>query len=154
MRVCTKCKIARPEVQYFWRIKNVKRANQCKFCHKQYRDSHYQENKQKRIKQARILKQKKRSELNKIVIDFLKNHPCIDCGESDIIKLEFDHLHSKEDEVTKMVHRCVSQDKLLKEIGKCEVRCANCHRVKTAKQFGWRRWIELLDTQAVSKTVV
>jgi hypothetical protein len=27
------------------------------------------------------------------------------------------------------------------EIEKCVVRCANCHRRRTAHQFGWYRWM-------------
>ena len=36
-----------------------------------------------------------------------------------------------------MVKRAVSLDTLKKEIDKCEIRCANCHRRKTAKQFNF-----------------
>jgi hypothetical protein len=29
----------------------------------------------------------------------------------------------------------------LAEVAKCDVRCANCHRVRTAQQFNWSKWI-------------
>lgn len=35
-----------------------------------------------------------------------------------------------------------SWDEILDEIKKCEVVCANCHRIRTAKQFNWYSWIK------------
>lgn len=70
-------------------------------------------------------------------LEYLKNHPCIDCGESDPIVLEFDHLGDKKYNIGTAVsgsHR--SWELILQEIQKCEVRCANCHRKKTAERAG------------------
>jgi len=55
--------------------------------------------------------------------------------ESDYIVLEFDHKHDKKYNVSAM--HTLSLELLIKEIEKCEVRCANCHRRKTAHQFNW-----------------
>jgi hypothetical protein len=35
------------------------------------------------------------------------------------------------------VHQAYSWTSILAEINKCEIRCANCHRRRTALQFGW-----------------
>jgi hypothetical protein len=57
---------------------------------------------------------------------YLMAHPCVDCGESDHRVLEFDHsLGKKRVDVWKISHCAWSTVK--KEMGKCEVRCANCH---------------------------
>lgn len=61
----------------------------------------------------------------------------MDCGENDPVVLEFDHISDKIDSVSRMICDSYSLDSLEKEIAKCEVRCANCHRRKTAKQLGW-----------------
>jgi len=90
----------------------------------------------------RIKESKKRTELKyinkkrKIAIDYLKNHPCIDCGEKDILVLDFDHMNisSKINNVSNLIVGG-SISSLNEEIKKCEIRCANCHRRKTAKQF-------------------
>lgn len=77
---------------------------------------------------------KRNAEYNKIVteyiLDYFKTHPCADCGESDPIVLEFDHVKDKVKEVSKL-RRANSLDRVKLEIDKCEVRCANCHRRKT-----------------------
>ena len=62
--------------------------------------------------------------------EYLQTHPCTDCGESDPMVLDFDHRNPEEK------HKTISQIMavglgihiLEKEINKCDVRCANCHR--------------------------
>src|SRR3546814_12943116 len=69
----------------------------------------------------------------KLVLDHLRAHPCADCGETDPVVLEFDHLRDKVGNVSAMVH---SNElwRLVDEIEKCEVVCANCHRRRTARR--------------------
>lgn len=70
--------------------------------------------------------------------DYLLAHPCVDCGESDPVVLEFDHVRGeKVAALSNMAQRQFSLAKLDAEIAKCEVRCANCHKRKTAKEQGW-----------------
>jgi L-lysine 2,3-aminomutase len=58
----------------------------------------------------------------------------LDCGEADPVVLEFDHVTGvKEAAVAELVQRAVSLARLIAEVEKCEVRCANCHRRRTAR---------------------
>ena len=65
-------------------------------------------------------------------------HPCVDCGETDPIVLEFDHLRDKKFSIAKG-WRGHEWQKVLDEIAKCEVVCANCHRRRTARRGGFSR---------------
>lgn len=71
------------------------------------------------------------------LFNFLSKKSCIDCGESDPIVLEFDHKDTalKFKSISSMLSGHYSWISLLREIKKCEIRCANCHRKKTYKQF-------------------
>ncbi len=99
----------------------------------------------------RIKGSKKRNELKyvnkkrKIVIDYLKAHPCVDCGEADPIVLDFDHINpsTKNGNVCDIVNNG-SISSVVGEIKKCEIRCANCHRRKTAKQFNLYKYESVL----------
>lgn len=68
-----------------------------------------------------------------IIIEFLQKNPCIDCNNNDILVLEFDHRDpsTKYKNVGELL--CYATSTVLKEIEKCDVRCANCHRIKTSK---------------------
>jgi len=66
------------------------------------------------------------------VCQYLSEHPCADCGESDVCVLEFDHVRGeKHGAISNMVRTGTSLETLKSEVEKCEVRCANCHRRKT-----------------------
>ena len=70
---------------------------------------------------------------------YLDLHPCVDCGERDHRTLHFDHRDPDDKTlgIARMLSRAYKWDAVLKEIQKCEVRCANCHAKRTAEQYGW-----------------
>jgi len=71
-------------------------------------------------------------------------HPCIDCGESDIRVLEFDHVRGeKKANIGDMAGANIAWQRIEAELAKCVVRCANCHRRKTASDFGWYKGIDV-----------
>ncbi|MCW8141499.1 MAG: hypothetical protein KIT58_21560 [Planctomycetota bacterium] len=77
--------------------------------------------------------------------DFVRSHlaahPCVDCGEADPVVLDFDHVRGeKASEVSGLVRRRLSLDVVAAEIAKCDVRCGNCHRRKTAREQSWWIW--------------
>ncbi len=68
------------------------------------------------------------------LLDHLKRTPCVDCGEADPVVLDFDHIGTKRSGVVQLADRETSIANLEREIGECEVRCANCHRRRTIAQ--------------------
>jgi hypothetical protein len=83
---------------------------------------------------GRARKQRRTAENQAWIIVYLQAHPCVDCGESDPIVLEFDHLRDKERNVSALVLGGWEWARVLEEIEKCEVVCANCHRRRTARR--------------------
>lgn len=58
---------------------------------------------------------------------------CKDCGyRAHAEALEFDHLGNKEFSIS--WGRTNNWEKVLLEIAKCDVVCANCHRIRTANR--------------------
>lgn len=74
-----------------------------------------------------------------IIMSYLSGKACIDCGEDDPIVLEFDHREGsgKRFGIGDAAKR--SRASVIDELGKCDIRCANCHRRKTALERGWYR---------------
>lgn len=136
---CTKCKTIyrSPISNHFHKKSNTADGFQyvCKKCIRKGHAVHYLENvdyyKNKAVKHNAEYRLRNLQH----IVDFFKTHPCVDCGETDPVVLEFDHLQDKEYNVSRLNHG--SFETLVNEIAKCEVRCANCHRRKTAVQFGW-----------------
>ncbi len=70
---------------------------------------------------------------NRAAVQAAKAKPCADCGvQYPYYVMEFDHLDgdAKHFNVSAGV-TCASHERLLAEIAKCEVVCANCHAERT-----------------------
>lgn len=139
MKTCTKCKIDKDFNEFPKRASSKDgRTSWCKLCYSKHARDKYQsdpaERARKERNKARIVEANR-----KALWDYLSTHQCVDCGNSDPRVLEFDHRDelTKSHNVTELWN--YSWARMMKEIEKCDVRCANCHRIRTQEQFGtWR----------------
>lgn len=91
---------------------------------------HYARNKEKYLKRNRGARLTQRMMLNR-----MKDKACMDCGlKYPPYVMDFDHR----EQFTKVAHIStlvsearISMERLLNEIAKCDLVCANCHRVRT-----------------------
>jgi hypothetical protein len=106
----------------------------CKTCQSKRAKVHYAKNKSDYYARKCLRKENLYRRLKK----YLGTHPCVDCGENDVVVLEFDHIRgTKVLGVAEMASRGISWELIEAEIQKCEVRCANCHKRKTARERGY-----------------
>lgn len=143
MKICNKCKQEQPLDNF-----NKKRNGlqpYCKPCDRLASRARYKNNKDSHIKNVRQRNLKVIKKNHDYILEYLKTHACVDCGNSDIRVLEFDHIgDDKEYNIANMIGGAYSLSSIDKEIAKCEVRCANCHRIKTAERAQtWRYFIGL-----------
>ena len=119
---CEKDKVA----SEFW-----PRQTMCIACHKAYMHEHYLAHQDRYKKSA-----KERHLAYRDAIRRLKEKPCADCQhEFSYYVMDFDHVSGdKEAEVSRLA--CGGHlKKALAEAEKCEVVCANCHRIRTFKRI-------------------
>lgn len=111
----------------------------CRTCHAAYRHAHYLANKPDYVRRAIAQVNAHRVENRQEILRYLGSHPCVDCGNDNVIVLEFDHRDpgSKLGNVGTMTMSKRWQ-RVRAEIDKCDVRCVNCHRRKTARDLKWR----------------
>ena len=109
----------------------------CKECNKAKSRAYYSRNGAKHKAAVSSRNRAVRKLNQERVWDYLTAHPCVDCGETDPVVLEFDHLRDKIDNIATMLKNQRRWPVIFAEIQKCEVRCANCHRRKTAREYGW-----------------
>lgn len=137
-KVCTLCKIQK-KLEEFNKKSSSKDGlqNVCRQCNSERNRIHYENNSVRVKKRASKRRSKVRTVLKNYILNYLKKNPCVDCGESDLRCLEFDHLKDKKYNISHIIRNANSIECLILEINKCQVRCANCHRKKTATDFKW-----------------
>jgi hypothetical protein len=138
---CGDCGLVKPVADFAFDSKaNGTRQWRCRACQATYRREHYLRNRPTYIEQEVGRIRRYREENRPLIREYLRSHPCVDCGETDIVVLDFDHR-----DPTAKAHNVVvlathkGWNRVLEKIAKCDVRCSNCHRRRTAAQFGWRK---------------
>jgi hypothetical protein len=107
-----------------------------------YKANYYKANKDKFLAAAERLAARNQEAL----LQYLLEHPCVDCGETDPVVLQFDHVRGKKEFCIGNMMLNFGIKRIMKEVKKCDVRCSNCHDKKTARDrnnFRWRRTLEL-----------
>ena len=134
--ICSVCKIDKTPNEFNKSAKNSSGLHSyCRQCHK----NHYRKNAVRHKENVVKNNTQYRASVIEFLREYYQTHPCVICGEDDILVLEFDHLGDKFLSVGEMVGRKFSVSKIKEEIEKCQVLCANCHRRKTAiQQNSWR----------------
>ena len=130
---CGRCEQVKPETE-FNRLREG-RQHWCRQCFREYfrarGDLHRQ--------QSLLAKAQRVGRDRAWVREYLLNHRCLDCGETDLRVLDFDHIGEKTLDICEMVARGAPVRALATEIRLCEVVCSNCHRRRTAVRGAWRR---------------
>ncbi len=142
-KICPGCGHERDvERDFAWKNKkDGTRQRWCKFCQAEANKTHYQNNKQVYLDRATSRNACVNTENKQRLYAYLSSHPCVDCGETDIRVLEFDHVRGdKTLTIARLLDYATSWATIEAEITKCEVRCANCHRRKTLERGKWWRF--------------
>lgn len=141
-KFCSKCNEPKPIESFYFanKLKGI-RKSYCKDCGLIYTRRYYKNNSELVKQRVAVFKAKYNAESLENLVSYLKLHPCVDCGETDILVLQFDHIEEKKFSISRMLGDCFKWEKVLEEIAKCQVRCANCHVRKTAYQFEWKKLI-------------
>ncbi len=140
---CAGCGLDRPAAEFPVKNKNTgTRGPWCRACRSAYGKLHYEKNREKYKSRTRARRHRQRDSYWSWLMNYLTSHPCVDCGETDPVVLQFDHRDgsTKVGTIGEMLTRA-SWTTLLNEVAKCDVRCANCHRLRTAQKFSWSKWI-------------
>lgn len=138
MITCIACGEEHEESYFNWKNKaKGVRSKRCKTCTRADSASHYQANKKvynDRAKKNRPVYYQKSKDY---IVEYLRSHPCVDCGNDDIRVLQFDHRDMVGQQAKRVSEYMNSFGRMVKEIEKCDVRCANCHMIRTFEQLGW-----------------
>lgn len=104
------------------------RSSRCRSCHNAYTRQHYQNNKQYYKEKAR----KNGKVYAAALYDYKSKTPCLDCGKTFPGEcMDFDHTEDNKEFNISSRSTWGMGEKMIKEMAKCELVCANCHRIRT-----------------------
>lgn len=126
MMLCRSCKEEKPEEVFSLKSSSTgKRNTTCKDCHRAYLQAHYRANPDTYKRSARATE----ARLRAIIVE-AKSKPCADCGvQYPPFVMDFDHQGDKQFPLSRGHQYGIRR--IVAEISKCEVVCANCHRIRT-----------------------
>ena len=143
MKWCPKCKTEKTISEFG---KNKSRSDglqgYCKWCRNSQVRNWYSKNKEVQWHRVAKCRPKRKKAIHLKLIEYYQNNPCVDCGETDWMVLESDHVGKKTMAISKMLAMGHSWENILLELKNCVTRCGNCHRRKTIKQFEYYKYLD------------
>jgi ribosomal protein S30 len=128
MKKCSQCHVDKPTVEFH---KNARRKDglqtMCIPCKKQHGAVHYKKN----IDKYKVRAVTHRKDLSDWYSELKKDLKCSKCGNNHPAVLDFHHRDrtTKESTVAQLKSSRSNKQAILDEIEKCDVLCANCHRI-------------------------
>ena len=109
------------------------RQHWCRDCFRAY----FRARGQKHRDQSRASRERRREIAQEFLLRYLVAHACVDCGEDELMVLEFDHCRGeKVEDISRLLSLGAGLDRLESEVRRCDVVCANCHRRRSAARAG------------------
>jgi 5-methylcytosine-specific restriction endonuclease McrA len=142
-RICSQCKEEKNLTSDFFNYKdkaNKKFRTDCKVCQNAKQNGCYKKKADYYKKVNKEYRSVLKEQNQKLLWDFLLKNPCVNCGETNPVVLELDHLRDKKYNIGDIIF-CHTWESVQEEIEKCQVLCSNCHKKKTAKDFKHYKYI-------------
>jgi hypothetical protein len=135
-KVCSKCKHELSLTEFHpCRVRGVLHVkSRCKTCTAEDTKIRYESRSRTKMRSDKNNRLKKTAE-RKLWFHNLKNSlKCSKCPESRSVCLDFHHIDISEKDyhISYMIRGSFSKEYILREISKCIVLCANCHRIEHA----------------------
>lgn len=144
-KTCTKCKKDKPLSEYYKKSQTKDGLmHTCKSCDKDYRKTTNRwglwarENRE----HCEQLKAQHIASRQRLVEEIKADRECADCQNCfPPVCMDFDHVRGeKRLSISEMVRTGYSEKSILEEIDKCDLVCANCHRIRTHKSGRATPW--------------
>lgn len=138
-KVCGRCGLMKPATEFVFKDKDQRvRHSWCRECFAEYKRAWYERNRDGHIAHVTRNREASTAANRRRAYQYLAEHPCVDCGETDPVVLEFDHVRGiKRHDVSTMIAGGFTWATIEEEIAKCDIRCGNDHKRRTAKQRGF-----------------
>lgn len=133
LKVCSKCDEAKPLDEFYTRKYRPGHGGglyaHCKTCHKTGTVAHHK-GAGKSVRRKNV---KEYTVRRRVLLWQIKDTPCADCGgRFPPYVMDFDHKDPTQKEFTIAAYlNRVSLERLMAEVAKCDIVCANCHRIRT-----------------------
>lgn len=125
---CTTCQELKEAAAFSPSFRH-KSSKVCRECKAEYNLRWYEANKAKHVADVKRNTSRYRARGSALLL-LLKRRPCVDCGGSfHPFAMDFDHVRGEKlGDVSTM--RALSVERLMAEVDKCDLVCANCHRLR------------------------
>lgn len=116
----------------------------CKECSRKRSKEYYNDNQSDHKKTVSSNRRRRVADAKLFVLNLVSKSKCTDCGNKDHRTFEFDHIRGiKKNDISSLVGGGYSTKFIQEEINKCEIVCANCHRIRTFTRAKTYRTIDV-----------